>query len=848
MFKCKFIAAILIVFGLIMIYAPEGRSETFSTRVPLNDLGSNTYGPGPNTIFMGGLYSDGSNEVPSDHAAAGLIKANEIQPLCFDGTPPNSSNECPKPNYCFNGNLPDDVTYPGTGCPPEEDLIYCSNGSPFHAQTNNCLTCPDGEPFDGQNNNCLKPICTDGSVYDEETNNCSNPTCWNGEPRDIPTYPLTWGCSPAPEAFYCLDGSPFDRETNHCLKNCPDGMPYSGGTESACSLEASNCPNGLLDNSDSNDCRSPKIVLLSIGHSQTTLAFSGGIEGSGYTDRKYKDTENDIENDLDACYVDNTTVNEDGTPRLVSSFILMANKNNFTKTAYVEGSFTHQAMASGLTSPDLVIVDGGLGGQSSNRWMNAFLDLDQNPICNAAVDCINGGAHSPNWTLYDYVCSCRLGSTTENQVQAIWLQAFELGNGFVSWDLLQHSDAEAYRMLDRLDDIVQSLKARYQNLKTVFITSGEYAGQFNLGPYNSMDPYAYEDGFSFKWLITSQINQAKGVGHCSDDSYCDNDTPCSSGECTPYTGFCSVSNLYCDNDTQCSSDEACIPYPSASLDYNSDAPDEDSDAPWLAWGPYMWADGLTPRSDGLCWNTEDFQTENIHLSCSGVEKYGNELLDFFLTSPFTAPWFTTLPVLNISTPTKGATVQANQPITFSGTSSDNKYPVLGTFIDAYDETLGHEVLYSGYVYGNQWQYELPADKVISGHTIMFKAIAKDSGIKFSVPGIRTITVVDTTPPVVSVTSPAEGATVQANQSVTFSGTSADNESAVLGTFIDVYDETLGHELLYSGYVPGTEWQYELAADKVISGHTIMFKAIAKDSAINFSVPEVRTVTVNQLLY
>jgi hypothetical protein len=62
-------------------------------------------------------------------------------------------------------------------------------------------------------------------------------------------------------------------------------------------------------------------------------------------------------------------------------------------------------------------------------------------------------------------------------------------------------------------------------------------------------------------------------------------------------------------------------------------------APWIAWGPYLWADGLNPRSDGLMWEQSDLGADGTHPSVSGREKVGAMLLDFMLASPFSQPWF-----------------------------------------------------------------------------------------------------------------------------------------------------------------------------------------------------------------
>lgn len=61
--------------------------------------------------------------------------------------------------------------------------------------------------------------------------------------------------------------------------------------------------------------------------------------------------------------------------------------------------------------------------------------------------------------------------------------------------------------------------------------------------------------------------------------------------------------------------------------------------PWLAWGPYLWADGLIPRSDGLIWPCEDFKPDGIHPDPSGQAKVATMLRDFFMIHPTTMPWF-----------------------------------------------------------------------------------------------------------------------------------------------------------------------------------------------------------------
>lgn len=64
--------------------------------------------------------------------------------------------------------------------------------------------------------------------------------------------------------------------------------------------------------------------------------------------------------------------------------------------------------------------------------------------------------------------------------------------------------------------------------------------------------------------------------------------------------------------------------------------------PWIAWGPYLWADGLTPRSDGLIWERSDFEPDGVHPSSQGVLKVATMLLEFFQNDTTAKPWFLSL--------------------------------------------------------------------------------------------------------------------------------------------------------------------------------------------------------------
>ena len=184
---------------------------------------------------------------------------------------------------------------------------------------------------------------------------------------------------------------------------------------------------------------------------------------------------------------------------------------------------------------------------------------------------------------------------TEKQVQVLWVKIANPGPGAQGYrslcdaskqDCVNDDQTEAIRYEKQLGQVIRAARSRYPNLKQIFVSSRTYAG-YAKRPSNP-EPFAYEYGFSVKWLIQAQILQAR------------------TGKIDPVAGDLSFR-------TGVSS--------------------------WVAWGPYLWTNGSQGRSDGLVSNLEDVtEGDGTHPSNRGMHKVAGELMDFFLRSPFT-PWF-----------------------------------------------------------------------------------------------------------------------------------------------------------------------------------------------------------------
>lgn len=163
------------------------------------------------------------------------------------------------------------------------------------------------------------------------------------------------------------------------------------------------------------------------------------------------------------------------------------------------------------------------------------------------------------------------------QVQAIWLKEAD-ANPSSGWPNYANT------LRNELYTICRILRKRFANARLCYLSSRIYAGYATTGL--NPEPYAYQSAFSVKWLIETQIAGDTGLFY--------------------------------------STASRTMPRPKSS---------------WLSWGPYLWADGTNPRSDGLIWIRSDFAADGTHPSAQGANKVAQMLMSFFKTDATTRGWF-----------------------------------------------------------------------------------------------------------------------------------------------------------------------------------------------------------------
>ena len=328
------------------------------------------------------------------------------------------------------------------------------------------------------------------------------------------------------------------------------------------------------------------INLMDMSASQNYLHFAGGLyENNG----KNPPSDHDAAGRAAAAAIQpldqNGNASADGA--IVFLGIGMSNADQEF------GSFASAASASGSgVNPKVAVKDGAMGAATACYWTVA-----QGQTLNSCPDAKGVLLENQYDRVRDQVLA--QAGLSEKQVQVLWIKNANPRPGIASQGgpalrtlcdtntsgCLNDANTDAIHYEAQLGETIRAAKSRYPNLKQVFLSTRIYAGYSTVGL--NPEPYAYEYGYSAKWLIEAQVLQERN------------------GTVDPVAG---------------------------DMSYTSGI------AAWTAWGTYLWANGSTPRSDGTVWLQGDFQSDGTHPNAEGTQKVVNLLMTYFLGSPYT-PWF-----------------------------------------------------------------------------------------------------------------------------------------------------------------------------------------------------------------
>jgi hypothetical protein len=204
------------------------------------------------------------------------------------------------------------------------------------------------------------------------------------------------------------------------------------------------------------------------------------------------------------------------------------------------------------------------------------------------LDGATGGATAsdlalPNNNFWNVITNDYLpnAGVTAKQVQVVWLNDVNGGpSGTFPSDMT--------KLQGNFESIAQNILLKFPNVKLVYFSTINYTGYSNGLKNLSNEPWSYETAFAVKNAIQDQING------------------------------------------------------NANLNYNP--ANGKVLAPWIDWGPYYWANGMLPRSDGLVWTCQDLQADGTHPSDPvGRIKVSTQLLDFLKSDDTASIWFLAAP-------------------------------------------------------------------------------------------------------------------------------------------------------------------------------------------------------------
>ncbi len=234
------------------------------------------------------------------------------------------------------------------------------------------------------------------------------------------------------------------------------------------------------------------------------------------------------------------------------------------------------------------IVFVSIGMSNTTQEFSVFKPLaDADPAKNpllTIVDGAQGGMTASRIVDFSQPAAQQFWDTLEARLEAAGVTPAQVQIAWVKEAEAGPTQAfpeDARKLQSALAALVRLMNSRFPNLRLAYLSSRIYAGYATtaLNP----EPFAYQSGFAVKWLIEDQIN---GV-----------------------------------------------------MDLNYDPSRGSVQAPWLAWGPYLWADGLNPRADGLTYACSDFATDGTHPSTTARRKVADQLLSFLKTDTTARLWF-----------------------------------------------------------------------------------------------------------------------------------------------------------------------------------------------------------------
>ena len=239
-----------------------------------------------------------------------------------------------------------------------------------------------------------------------------------------------------------------------------------------------------------------------------------------------------------------------------------------------------------------------IGMGSTNQEFEVFeFDSSADAFRDPRITTVNGAQSGqsafqwsdPNGTAWSQLDAAVASKGLSNaQVQVAWIKLTVDGADVGGWASYPPFPATAMLLQSKLKQVVQNLKRRYPNVKIAYLSSLPYGNYATNG--TSPEPVVYEDGFGIKWLIEDQIN----------------------GD--PTLRFDGIN----------------------------------AEAPYLSWGPYLWADGL--GSDGIAggvpgrldlmeYSCSDFGPDGMDPSAAGRRKIADQLNVFFNTDTTSGIWY-----------------------------------------------------------------------------------------------------------------------------------------------------------------------------------------------------------------